>query len=108
MVARYVLGILHAQKFFDRVRPLNFTTFASPAIGMPLFDSWISRATARLGSRLMGRTGAQLFNADDERLIWRLADPSACAPFHPLLRLDCADDSRQDRSSCVLSSSFLA
>lgn len=36
LVARYVLGLLESRtpSFFAEVRPVNFATFASPAIGM--------------------------------------------------------------------------
>jgi hypothetical protein len=36
LVARYVLGLLESRtpSFFEEIRPVNFATFASPAIGM--------------------------------------------------------------------------
>lgn len=36
LVARYAIGILHSREpsFFETVKPVNFATFASPAIGM--------------------------------------------------------------------------
>jgi hypothetical protein len=41
LVARYVLGLLESRtpSFFTEVRPVNFTTFASPAIGMCVLPS---------------------------------------------------------------------
>lgn len=32
-MARYLVGLLYERKFFETVEPVNFTTFASPAIG---------------------------------------------------------------------------
>jgi len=33
LVSRYAIGILYANKFFDNVKPMNFTTFATPHLG---------------------------------------------------------------------------
>lgn len=37
LVARYLVGLLYERKFFETVEPVNFTTFASPAIGSRSF-----------------------------------------------------------------------
>lgn len=36
LIARYILGILETQGFFNDIPPVNFATFASPAIGIPM------------------------------------------------------------------------
>ncbi|ORY90238.1 putative serine esterase-domain-containing protein [Leucosporidium creatinivorum] len=66
LVARYVLGLLESRtpSFFADVRPVNFTTFASPAIGIPRYDSTWSRIFRFLGARLLSRSGSQLYEND--------------------------------------------
>jgi Putative serine esterase (DUF676) len=34
LVSRYAIGILFGQGFFDRIKPMNFTTFATPHLGV--------------------------------------------------------------------------
>ncbi|BGP28361.1 hypothetical protein JCM10296v2_000093 [Rhodotorula toruloides] len=66
LVARYVLGLLDSRtpSFFSRTQPKNFTTFASPWIGIPAYDSFWSRTFRYLGGRLLSRTGRQLYERD--------------------------------------------
>ncbi|GAA6018232.1 hypothetical protein JCM11491_005642 [Sporobolomyces phaffii] len=66
LVARYVLGLLDSRtpSFFDHVRPVNFATFASPAIGIPSYETFWSSVFRFLGARLLSRSGAQLYEND--------------------------------------------
>lgn len=66
LVARYVLGLLDSRtpSFFSHTQPKNFTTFASPWIGIPAYDSFWSRTFRYLGGRLLSRTGRQLYERD--------------------------------------------
>jgi hypothetical protein len=87
LVARYVLGLLESRtpSFFAEVRPVNFATFASPAIGMSVFHGVTGRITLLttsialdspqytsawsaifkyLGARLLSRSGSQLYEND--------------------------------------------
>ncbi|TKA50838.1 hypothetical protein B0A53_05914 [Rhodotorula sp. CCFEE 5036] len=66
VVARYALGILDSRSpsFFSAIEPVNFTTFASPAIGMPRYDGFWPSWFRYLGSRLLSRTGQQLYERD--------------------------------------------
>ncbi|KAM0755796.1 DUF676-domain-containing protein [Meredithblackwellia eburnea MCA 4105] len=66
LVARYAIGLLDSRSpsFFKDVRPVNFTTFASPAIGIPRYDSFWSGVLRFLGARLLSRSGAQLYGND--------------------------------------------
>ncbi|KDE08557.1 hypothetical protein MVLG_01334 [Microbotryum lychnidis-dioicae p1A1 Lamole] len=66
LVARYVLGLLESRlpSFFDDVRPVNFTAFASPWIGIPQYESVWSNVFRFLGARLLSRSGAQLYLTD--------------------------------------------
>ncbi|KAK4050439.1 hypothetical protein OIV83_003509 [Microbotryomycetes sp. JL201] len=66
LVARYVLGLLESREpsFFKDVTPVNFTTFASPAIGIPSYNSFWSSTFRFLGARLLSRSGSQLYEHD--------------------------------------------
>ncbi|GAA5891909.1 hypothetical protein JCM8208_002932 [Rhodotorula glutinis] len=67
LVARYAVGLLDSRtpSFFDSARPTSFTTFASPAIGVPVYpDSRFSRFARAVGSTLLSRTGRQLYERD--------------------------------------------
>ncbi|KAG2011830.1 lipid particle protein [Coprinopsis cinerea AmutBmut pab1-1] len=64
LVARYVVGILMQQGFFDKVTPVNFNTIATPHIGLPRYPSWLSSVLSTLGPRLLSRTGEQFYCAD--------------------------------------------
>ncbi|GAA5923326.1 lipase ROG1 family protein [Sporobolomyces koalae] len=66
LVARYVLGLLDSRSpsFFDSVKPMNFATFASPAIGIPPYGTFWSGVFRFLGARLLSRTGSQLYEHD--------------------------------------------
>lgn len=43
---------------------MNFTTFASPAIGIPTYKSFWSSLFRFLGARLLSRSGSQLYEND--------------------------------------------
>jgi len=64
LLSRYVIGILHSRKFFEKVQPINFNTFASPHIGLPRYPSLVSSIISSLGSRLLSRTGEQFYGTD--------------------------------------------
>ncbi|OAX78675.1 hypothetical protein ACJ72_07015 [Emergomyces africanus] len=66
LVARYAIGLLYAKGYFDKVQPVNFTTFATPHLGV--------RSPARkshfwnvLGARTVSESGRQLFMIDSFR-----------------------------------------
>lgn len=64
LVARYVIGLLYARGFFALVEPINFATFASPAVGIPAHQNWTSRGIHALARRYLPRTGFQLYGSD--------------------------------------------
>jgi hypothetical protein len=64
LIARFALGILWSRGFFDRVKPCTFATFASPAIGIPRYRGTWSAFTGLVGSRLLSRSGAQMYARD--------------------------------------------
>ncbi|KAI5118402.1 hypothetical protein M0805_007536 [Coniferiporia weirii] len=64
LVARYVIGVLQRRSFFANVQPTNFTTFATPHIGLFRTSSVWSSILATLGPRLLSRTGEQFYAVD--------------------------------------------
>lgn len=80
LVARYVIGILHQRKFFDKITPVNFNTIATPHIGLPRYPSFLSSLTTSLGPKLLSRTGEQFYCVDKwspsgRPLLLVMADP---------------------------------
>ncbi|KAK2808750.1 hypothetical protein FQN50_004422 [Emmonsiellopsis sp. PD_5] len=66
LVARYAIGLLYSKGYFDKIEPVNFTTFATPHVGV--------RCPARkahfwnvLGARTISESGRQLFMIDSFR-----------------------------------------
>ncbi len=82
VVARYLLGLLHSRSpsFFTLHRPYSFATIATPHLGIPKYTgSLLSGVFHSLGSRLLSRTGEQLYVVDKEEggraLLEVMADP---------------------------------
>ena len=83
LVARYIVGILHHRGFFDTVAPVNFTTIATPHLGLLKYPTWISKVTNRLGPQFLGRTGLQFYAKDSyadtgKPLVEIMADKGEC------------------------------
>jgi len=83
LVARYVIGVLYSSGIFDKIQPVNFTTFATPHLGVrtPMLGPH-SYLWNTLGSRTLSNSGAQLFLTDDFRntgrpLLSVMADPNS-------------------------------
>jgi len=79
LYARYAIGILLKNKFFEKVRPLNFITLATPHVGSrrsprglfnPLVNAFVRNA--------FNLTGRQLMLEDDEiePLLMKMAEPA--------------------------------
>ncbi|KAF3927445.1 hypothetical protein ABW21_db0207776 [Orbilia brochopaga] len=68
LVSRYVVGLLYAKGFFDKITPVNFTTFASPHLGVRTpklgFHHHIWNV---IGARTLSASGRQLFTIDQFR-----------------------------------------
>ncbi|BGP12286.1 hypothetical protein JCM10213_000018 [Rhodosporidiobolus nylandii] len=66
LISRFAIGILDSRQpsFFDEITPVNFATFASPAIGIPQYRTFWSSVFRFLGARLLSRTGEQLYEKD--------------------------------------------
>lgn len=83
LVARYSIGLLYSNGWFDRLEPINFTTFASPHLGVrtPILG-YQSHLWNLFGSRTLSMSGRQLFGDDTFRdtgrpILCLLADPSS-------------------------------
>ncbi|KAG0646349.1 lipase [Hyphodiscus hymeniophilus] len=83
LVARYAIGLLESKGFFEKIDPVNFTTFATPHLGVrtPL-RGWHNHIWNVLGARTLSASGRQLFTIDQFRdtgrpLLEVLADPAS-------------------------------
>lgn len=81
LVARYVVGLLYSRDWLSKIEPINFTTFATPHLGVrtPLLG-YYNKLWNLLGSRTLSMSGRQLFTIDIFRdtkkpLLAVLADP---------------------------------
>ncbi|KAF8906243.1 putative serine esterase-domain-containing protein [Gymnopilus junonius] len=80
LIARYCIGVLHQQGFFEKVEPVNFNTIATPHCGLPRYQSFFSSLTQTLGPKLLSRTGEQFYCVDkwsprERPLLVVMADP---------------------------------
>jgi len=83
LVSRFAIGLLYSKGVFDRIQPVNFTTFATPHLGVrtPL-NGYHSHIWNVLGARTLSMSGRQLFGIDKFRdtgrsLLSVLADPDS-------------------------------
>ncbi|KAJ4325726.1 hypothetical protein N0V94_000485 [Neodidymelliopsis sp. IMI 364377] len=83
LVARYAIGLLYHKGVFEHIQPVNFTTFATPHLGVrtPL-RGYTSHVWNVLGARTLSTSGRQLFAIDKFRDTGRpilsvLADPES-------------------------------
>ncbi|EMG48383.1 LPL1 Lipid droplet phospholipase 1 [Candida maltosa Xu316] len=76
LISRYVIGLLQDLKFFDKIKPVFFTTFATPHVGIEFFNDNVFDAVAnRVGPYLFGKSGGQLFISDYDKILVTMADP---------------------------------
>ena len=64
LVARYIVGILYHRDFFKTIIPVNFTTIATPHLGLLRYPTWISSLFNFLGPKFLARTGTQFYAKD--------------------------------------------
>lgn len=83
LVARYTIGLLYSKGCFEKIKPVNFTTFATPHLGVktPLLG-FQYKVFNFLGSRTLSSSGRQLFIVDTFRntnrpILSVLADPGS-------------------------------
>lgn len=78
LIVRNVIGKLYDLGFFKKVKPIFFTTFATPHVGIEFFkSSYFDKFANRCGKYLFGSTGLELFVRDKERLLLKMATPSS-------------------------------
>lgn len=83
LVARYVVGLLYKAGIFDNITPANFTTFATPHLGVRTPTPGYRAETWNwLGSKTLSTSGQQMFLVDDFRgtgrcLLDIMADPDS-------------------------------
>ncbi|KAJ5674060.1 hypothetical protein N7462_009499 [Penicillium macrosclerotiorum] len=68
LVSRYAIGLLHSRGWFEKVQPINFTTFASPHVGarIHLKGLW-NYIWNTMGAITISMSGRQLFMIDSFR-----------------------------------------
>lgn len=83
LLARYAIGLLYANGCFDNIQPVNYTSFATPHLGVrtPLLGPH-SYVWNVLGANTLSTSGQQLFLIDSFRntgrpLLSVMADPSS-------------------------------
>ncbi|OAK95461.1 lipase/serine esteras-like protein [Phaeosphaeriaceae sp. SRC1lsM3a] len=83
LIARFAIGLLYSRGVFETIQPVNFTTFATPHLGVrtPL-RGYHSHIWNVLGARTLSMSGRQLFGIDKFRdtgrpLLSVLADPNS-------------------------------
>lgn len=83
LLSRYAVGLLFSRGIFDKIQPINFTTFASPHLGVRTpIKGYRSHMWNYMGARTLGTTGQQMFLVDSFRdtnrpLLSIMADPNS-------------------------------
>ncbi|KAJ5887903.1 hypothetical protein N7495_007944 [Penicillium taxi] len=84
LVSRYAIGLLQARGLLDKLEPVNFTTFATPHVGVrtPAHNNTTNHVWNWMGSRILSMSGQQMFLEDSFRdtrrpLLSIMADPDS-------------------------------
>ncbi|MCJ1243142.1 hypothetical protein MMC30_000339 [Trapelia coarctata] len=83
LIARYAIGLLYSRGWFDKLKPVNFTTFASPHLGVRApVGGYHTTAWNYLAARTLSQSGRQLFLIDAFRdhgrpLLSVMVDPNS-------------------------------
>lgn len=83
LIARYCIGLLYSRGWFDKLRPVNFTAFASPFLGVRApIRGYHTNLFNALGGHTLSASGQQLFLIDkfrdtDRPLLSVLTDPQS-------------------------------
>ncbi|KAK9372687.1 putative serine esterase-domain-containing protein [Lipomyces chichibuensis] len=87
LIARYVVGELYNSGFFDEIKPVNFTTFATPHLGTcsekPGFTRW---AFNYYGRNWLSQSGRDMFLGNNG-IVPKLADPEGYY-YHALTKFE--------------------
>lgn len=66
LISRYAIGLLYTSGLFDRIKPVCYTSFCSPHVGVrALGTHWSTRTFNMVGTYSMSSTSRQLFLADN-------------------------------------------
>ncbi|CAE6428701.1 unnamed protein product [Rhizoctonia solani] len=87
LISRYTIGILYQRGFFRNIKPVNFTTFATPHLGLPRIRGLVGTMMHKLGPKMLSRTGKQFYGVDKD--IWSPDDKEG----RPLLEVMADKDS---------------
>lgn len=75
LCARYLVGLLNREGFFNHTEPVTFTTFATPHLGSNFLKRTILSKTLNfLGSNVLGISGHDLFHSGSN-ILEDMADP---------------------------------
>lgn len=86
LIARYAIGELFKIRFFETIKPIYFSTFATPHVGIQFYDKgWFPKIANRLGPYLFGYSGRELFIADREKILVTMSRPDS--PYYKALEL---------------------
>ncbi|KAI9695750.1 MAG: hypothetical protein M1820_008422 [Bogoriella megaspora] len=83
LIARYAIGLLYSHGWFEKLEPVQFTSFASPHLGVRTPKVGIGNQVWNvLGARTLSVSGQQLFTIDTFRdtgrpLLAVMADPES-------------------------------
>lgn len=78
LISRNVIGKLYAMGFFEEVKPVFFTTFATPHVGIHFFrKKSFDRFANTVGQYMFGDTGRQLFVTDSLALLLKMSEPGS-------------------------------
>jgi len=66
LYARYGIGELYKEKYFDQIIPLNFITLATPHVGSSSSEDFLGQFTNILCKYFLSSTGEQLILEDDK------------------------------------------
>lgn len=76
LISRYAVGILQELGVFDQITPVFFTTFATPHVGVHFYnDTFFDKVANETGKYLFGKSGKEMFLADSDLTLRRMADP---------------------------------
>ncbi len=83
VISRYAIGLLYHRGLFERIQPVNFTTFATPHLGARSpKNGYPSHLWNVMAGNILSKSGRQLFGIDKFRDTGRsvlavLADPES-------------------------------
>lgn len=78
LISRYVVGLLYELKFFEEVKPVFFSTFATPHVGVAFFrKNLFDKIANHAGKYLFGPSGQQLFMADNDKTLLKMSEPDS-------------------------------